>query len=316
MTEEIEIPSVDTFVDGALLAESFAGAVAVTRHLYDQLGSSEPPLQTLIHVASGIARGANNLAYPSVVAFSSVGRDDAARAVQSAFLAVAVARALDDSPAVLAGIALAALLVDAGRARLARESSIDLEVFRELPDSLDLLCPAATAALGVQHSPSALCEAASLMAFEAAWLERPRLGRLHRGKLPPLLSSRILRACRALLERIAPRKNEDTATPLDALAHLARDLESDPAAFALLRNVIGSVPVGTVVELESGEWGVVGPEASCQPGQPVLHLVVDSKGQVAEQPELLDLDGIPVRIVRAIEARDVHFNVARALARA
>jgi hypothetical protein len=62
-------------------------------------------------------------------------------------------------------------------------------VFRELPDSLDALVPASSAALGIASATSRAMEGSAATAFEVAWLERPRLGLLYAGQLPPRIFS-------------------------------------------------------------------------------------------------------------------------------
>lgn len=306
MSEERDSVLPDGAADGALALELYASAVVATRRCYAALARANPPLAELEHVAACIARSASNPALTITLALAAAARDDAARAVQSACLAVRVARAASTREQDLTGIALAALLVDSGRVRLANASSIDLDVFSELPDSLNHLAPAATAALGVGGERSPLRETAALTAFEVAWLERPRLGALYQGERSPRLSSRVLLACRALLMRTAPMTRDAELSPFDALLELASKPGADTVALRLLADAIGYVPVGTVVELASGAWGVAGPRPAAEPGRPVLFALVDAQGAIPDPPSELEEH----EIVRVITPKEAHFNPA------
>lgn len=306
MSEEGDSVVPDGVADGALALELYAAAVVATRRCYAALAQANPPMAELEHVAACVARSASNPALAITVALAAAARDDAALAVQSACLAVRVARRASTREQDLTGMALAALLVDSGRVRLATASAIDLDVFSELPDSLNHLAPAATAALAVGGERSPLREAAALTAFEVAWLERPRLGALYQGEHEPRLSSRVLLACRALLMRTAPRTHDAELSPFDALRELASKPGADTVAVRLLADAIGYVPVGTVVELASGAWGVAGPQPAAEPGRPVLFGLVDARGAIPGRPSELG----EREIVRVITPKRAHFNPA------
>jgi len=298
----------DVSPDGAAALELYARAVVATRHAYRRLALEDPPVSELEKVAEQVTKSAKNPALSVVLALAPAARDDAARAVQAAFVVSRVARGAADHERALVTLALAALLVDAGRARLASASHIDLEVFDKLPDALDLLSPAATATLGVTGARSPLREAASITAFEAAWLERPRLGPLYGGALGPRLAARLVCAARALLSCIAPKSGDAELSPFEALHNLATRPGADVSALALLSNTLGPIPVGTVVELPTGAWAVVGPEAAPDPRRPVLWELVDPRGRASEPGRELALP--EAGIVRPIAARKAHFNPA------
>lgn len=309
MTDEVAALTPEREPDGALALELYASAVVATRWVYRRLAAHEPPLAELEHVADCIANAAPNPALTIALALAPSDRGDAARAVQSAFLAVRIARRAVDADSDLPRVALAALLVDAGRTRLAAASAIDLDVFSELPDSLDALAPAATAALGIGAAGSASREAAALTAFEVAWLERPRLGPAYQGKLPPRLLARVLVACRALLAKVAPASRADALSPFHAMRELCSKPGADALALRLLADTVGHIPAGTVVELESGAWGVVGPEPSRDPRRPVVWGLVDARGRFQDPPPRLD----QAAVSRAIAPKEGRFNPAFAL---
>jgi hypothetical protein len=294
----------------------FTAAIAIVERLYDLLRTASPEertsLEPLERIAQSIASTSANAVLPAVVTLAGTGGDDAARAVQSACLAVAAARRHVRDPRSLRRLALAALLVDAGRARLAGHAGVDLQVFRELPEELDALAPACSAALAVASARSPALESAAATAFEVAWLERPRLGPLYGGELDARLSSRLLLVVRRLLARIAPRGTDAPVSPLDALSALLSEEDADVIALGILVDAIGILPVGTVVELESGEWAIVTPSQVAAPlERPVLRLLTNSKGVAHDRPPLLEPDR-SFELYSALPASATRFNLARA----
>jgi hypothetical protein len=286
--------------DATLAFELYASAVVATRHCFARLAEHEPPLAELDHVAGCIARMAHDPALTIAVPLAAAANDDPSRAVQCAFIAARVAQRAGATETATVGAVLAALLVDSGRARLASGTDIDLNVFSELPDSLDVLAPAATVALAITGAKSELRQWAALSAFEVAWLERPRLGELYQGELSPRLLSRIIVACRALLVRVSPKTRDEALSPFTALRQLCSEPGADHVALGLLARAIGAIPVGTVVELTSRDQGVVGPEPNQDPKRPALRTL---GGQALEGPS----------IVRVVEPEGDHPSAAFAL---
>lgn len=286
--------------DAALALELYAGAVVATQRCYARLVEHEPPLDELDRVAQCIAHAAHDPGLAIAVPLAAASNDDPSRAVQCAFVAARVAHRAGASESAIVAAALSALLVDAGRARLASGASIDLDVFNELPDSLDALAPAATVALAIAGARSQHRQWAALTAFEVAWLERPRLGVLYQAALPPRLLSRAIVACRALFARILPKARGEAASPFAAFHQLCTQPEPDRVALGLLADAIGTVPVGTVVEVSSGEWAVVAPEPQRDPTCPALRTLA---GEVLDGPT----------IVRVIEPRGAHSSAVFAL---
>ncbi|MBI3204999.1 MAG: hypothetical protein HYZ29_25910 [Myxococcales bacterium] len=280
--------------DAALAIELYASSVVATRHCFGRMGDPEPPLGELDHVGECIAQAAANPTLGIALALAPSESDDASRAVQSALIAARVAHLNGASTDGVSTAALSALYVDAGRARLASASSLDLSVFSELPDSLDHLAPAATVAAAITGARPPLRQWAALTAFEVAWLERPRLGALYHDALAPRLMTRVLLACRALLTRVAPRSRDVGVSPLSALHELCSSPSADRVALALLVQAVGHIPVGTVVEVTGGHWAVVGPEVSPDPRRPQL------RGLDAES---LAPDATIVRVIEPTSAR-------------
>ena len=94
---------------------------------------------------------------------------------------------------------------------------------------------------------------------------------------------------------------------------------SDPVLVRLLVAALGAVPVGTVVELDTGEWAVVAapPADPTRIDQPRIRVVTDTKGRAREQLVELDLAvgprGSLPSIQRIVPPGKARFNVAAAL---
>jgi hypothetical protein len=107
---------------------------------------------------------------------------------------------------------------------------------------------------------------------------------------------------------------------LDALAAVAQLPTVDEMLFKLVVQALGVMPTGTVVEFETGEWGiVVGPSQNRNAvARPRIKVVTDRSGQVFAKPKEIDL-GAPSkgarfpRIVGIIEPSRARFNVTSVL---
>lgn len=288
--------------EGQAAIRIVTASIAITERWYELLGSAAPgeptSLEPLERIAQSIAAISANGVLPAIVTLSATGRDFAARAIQSACLGVAAARRHVRDPRALRRLALAALLVDAGRARLSEEE--------------DDQVPTASAGLALSSAGSAALESAGMTAFEVAWLERPRLGKLYDGALEPRLSSRLLVVVRRFLERIAPRNDATPASPLDALRALLAEDDADLVALGILVDAVGVLPVGTVVQLGSGEWAIVAPAATrTAVDHPPLRYLTDEKGTAHPRSPLVERPK-QVRITRTLSGKETRFNLARA----
>jgi hypothetical protein len=102
---------------------------------------------------------------------------------------------------------------------------------------------------------------------------------------------------------------------LDALAAVSQLPNIDKVAYRLLVAAIGLMPTGTVVEFETGEWGiVVGPSNNkAAVGKPRIKLITDRAGRVFDQPKEIDLGETEKRryppITGVIEPDKARFNV-------
>jgi hypothetical protein len=300
----------------------YASALLVMRKFFDEVAQGVVPLP---HRIKRVAQRLVTLAEagdPTMLGLMTMihaHRDDAGRALQAAILAVALGRELTNDRVSLARIALAALMADAGRVRLAGSAGRDRLV--PLGDEDEAAVPAMTSAVnlatGGVNPPAAL---RTVLGHEATWLEREELlGPLHGRELPPLLASRLLRLVRAVLDRLAPRDTSLPLAPMDAIAAAAALPDGDPVLLRLLVRALGIIPVGTVVEFETGEWAVV-VAASSHPeafDRPQVKLLTDRQGRALEQPKLVDLGAssgarVHPRISHILPPANTKFNVTRA----
>jgi len=215
---------------------------------------------------------------------------------------------------------MTALMGDVGKVRVAGVKGRDELI--ELGDSAQAQVPAATAtvciATGGVNVPSAL---RTVVSTEATWLERERLlGPLYQKQRGPLTEAQILRLARAVVDELAPRDAAVPArSPLDALEAVSGTPGIDPVLLRLLIQAMGLLPTGSVVEFETGEWGVViGPsKAENAFDRPVVKLVTDRAGKALEPPREVDLGSsgsgtrVYPRITNVLPPKQARFNVTR-----
>ena len=289
--------------------ERIATGKAVMPHRVKRIG------QRLISLAEGDA-----VPMLALTSLANAHRDDAGRAVQCAILAILTARKLTANRSALSQIAMTALLADIGRVQL---SGIDgLDRFVQLGDAVEEAVPATTAALCIATGGVNMHNAMrTVIAHEATHLERQELlGPPYQRTMSPLFQARIVHVVRALLQRVAPRDGRRPMSPLDGLAALAQDPAIDAIAYKLLVQAIGLLPTGTVVEFETGEWGVVlGPSAYPNtPTKPRIKIVTGASGEVLRKPKEIDL-GEPASgrrlpaIAAVVDPSRSGFNAAAAL---
>jgi len=215
---------------------------------------------------------------------------------------------------------MAGLIADMGRVRIAGSKN---DTYVQLGDEAERNVPALTAALCIASGGVNVQNALrTVSTFEATQLERHMLlGALYKRQMAPLIQSKILHTVRALLDHMAPRDTARALSALDALAAVAQLPSIDATIFKLVVQALGVLPTGTVVEFETGEWGiVVGPSQNRNAvARPRIRLVTDRSGQVFAKPKEIDLGTqakgaarFP-RIVGIIEPSRARFNVTSVL---
>ena len=305
------------------ILQLYAIALMVMRKFYDGVatgGNIMPHRVKRLAQKLVVLAETGNPAVLGMSALAHAHRDDAGRAVQTAILSVVVGRQITRDRVLLSQLAMTGLLVETGQVRVAGPERRGQLI--ALPDAENGQVPAATGGICVSSGginvPSAL---RSVVAFETTWSERQDLlGSLPFGGKAPLPQTHILRAVRRLLDLLAPR--EATVRPLgavDALAALAADQSLDPLVVRLLVRAVGIIPVGSVLEFETGEWAVVvGPSANPQALHlPRVRVVTDARGNAVSPPREIDLGDAPEartlpRVKNVIDPHHARFNVTQA----
>ncbi|HEX2676008.1 MAG TPA: hypothetical protein VHM19_05195, partial [Polyangiales bacterium] len=298
---------------------AYASALVVMRQFFEKMSKGKTVLPHRVkRIAQRLVALAENDegALLTMLTLANAHRDEAGRAVQTAILSVAVARRLTTSRNTLSQLAMAALMADVGRVRIAGTTST--ERFVQLAEDVERAVPAVTSALCISTGGVNVANALrTVTTFEATYIERQAvLGPIYKRQMPAMIQSKILHTVRAVFEFLAPRDTSRAMSPLDALAAVARLPNIDETVLKLLLQSIGLMPTGTVVEFETGEWGiVVGPSTNRTAiARPRIKLITDRSGQVFAKPKEIDL-GAPSqgrrfpRITGVIEPTRARFNV-------
>jgi hypothetical protein len=302
---------------------AYASGLVVMRQFFDKIAKGKTVMPHRVkRIAQRLVALAENddSCLLSMLTLANAHRDEAGRAVQSAILALVVARRLTTDRTNLAQIAMAALIADIGRARVAGNKT---DTFVQLSEDAERAIPALTSALCIASGGVNVQNALrTVTAFEATQLERQHLlGALYKRQMAPLIQSKILHIVRSLLDRMAPRDTARSMSALDALAAVSRLPTVDETLFKLAVQALGVMPTGTVVEFETGEWGIViGPSQNRGAvARPRIKLVTDRNGQIFAKPKEIDL-GVPTkggarfpRIVGIIEPSRARFNITSVL---
>jgi hypothetical protein len=301
----------------------YASALVVLRRFFDGIAAGSP---VVVHRVKRVAQAFVSLAEKgdtALLALTTLGnahRDDAGRALQTAILALALGRRLTDDRVALARLVMAAMLADVGRIRIAGVAGRDRLV--PLGEEAESAVPPVASGIGiVTGGVNPQSAQRTVVVFETTWLERAKLlGSVYAGALPPLLMAKLLRVARVVHELMAPRDASRPVTVLEALRAAARAPDVDATLLKLLVSALGLTPAGSVVELATGEWGVVvGPSSNPEAtDRPRVRLVVDRRGQVLDPPREVDLGAPsqpqpPPEIVRIVPPSEARFNVTRAL---
>ncbi|MBN2195957.1 MAG: protein kinase [Polyangiaceae bacterium] len=244
-------------------------------------------------------------------------RHAAARAFHAAILVAAAARAAGADRVAAARLTLATLLFGAGRAISASPSPADNVAAIALLAAIVNPADADGRAAGVIAARVAeLLDTPSLrrsMRPPGAAISRPPPSR------PRIMSAELVATVVDLLDSMCPPGGVQTVwTAAEALRTLAVSGTRSHHAVGALVGVLGAVPLGTVVELNDGSWGVVTvPSVHAQEfDRPTVRLVVDGAGGVLEHPTTRNLavaNEPPDRIIRVIPVGSSRFNAARAI---
>ncbi len=294
----------------------YASAVVIMRRFYEDLQASRYILPRRIkRIAQSLVDlgGGSNPAFLGVTEVRNANFDEAGRAVNTAILAVSMAREVTQDRAILSQIAMAAMMHDVARPRAMALSqaagpampgmSGPTTLSEDQEDRLAAGSAAVLTALGRVNEPSIT---RTVLAFEALWIRRQTwLGPVYWGARGATLHAKLIAVSRRYNDLLTPEPGVLPPTPDYAVAALSEEL-TDPQDRIVLRmlvSALGLLPMGTVVQLATGEVAEVvrGPKG---PGEkPRVRLLMDQNGQQLHPVEV-ELSQDPQRQVARIMSVD------------
>jgi hypothetical protein len=295
---EVEVLSTEQRV-----VRTYASAIVIMRRFFEDLGRSRYVLprrikrvaQSLVDLSDG-----STPAFLGVTEVRNQNHDSAGRAVNTAILAVTMAREVTQDRVLLAQIAMAAMMHDVGRPRAAAlsagrrpgEAALAAKISEDSEDKLAAGTAAVLTALGRVNEPTIM---RTVVAYEALWLRRRRfIGPLYRSLRLPTLHAKILQIARRYNDLLTPEPGLSPPSPDFAVATLADEMPdaADRTILRMLVAALGFFPAGTVVRLTSNEIAEVlaSPPLRVAPlNMPVVRLVMDADGGVLDRVVEVDL---------------------------
>jgi hypothetical protein len=298
------------------IVRMYASAVVIMRRFFEDLQASRYILprrikriaQSLVDLSDG-----STPAFLGVTEVRNANFDEAGRAVNTAILAVSMAREVTQDRAILSQIAMAGMMHDVARPRAMALSQAagpampgmagPTTLSEDQEDRLAAGAAAVLTALGRVNEPSIT---RTVLTFEALWLRRQQwLGPVYWGARAPTLHAKLIAIARRYNDLLTPEPGLLPPTPDYAVAALSDELKDpqDRTVLRMLVSALGLLPMGTVVQLATGEVAEVvrGPKG---PGEkPRVRLVMDQNGQQL-QPVEIELAQDPHRQVVRVMSVD------------
>ncbi|MEM6789510.1 MAG: DnaJ domain-containing protein [Myxococcota bacterium] len=244
------------------IVRTYATSIVVMRRFLQALPAG---LETLPNRVRRIAQQFSDLgavqspAFLGTMALYNARHEHAGRAVNTAMIALGMARQITDDKRLLSRLALACLLYDVGVPRVFGTGPLgEDQVGLNLPTLIDDQIPELPAATAVVTTAlggmSAVSKTTTVLIYEAIHLaRRDVLGAVYEGARAPTLEANIVAVARRFNELIAdPEEQHDADDAVRALWHAARDDETNQTAVRLLMGALGLFPTGTLVSLASG----------------------------------------------------------------
>lgn len=299
------------------IVRAYASAVVIMRRFFEDLSASRYVLPRRIkRIAQSLVdlSDASTASYLGVTEVRNANYDEAGRAVNTAILAVSIARETTQDRAVLCQIALAAMMHDVARPRalaLAGAGGAPMPgmagpstLSEDQEDRLAAGAAAVLTALGRVNEPSIT---RTVLTFEALWLRRRTwLGPVYWGARSPTMHATIVAIARRYNDLLTPEPGLPPPTTDFAVATLANEL-SDPQDRTVLRmlvSALGLLPTGTVVQLSTGEIAEVVRGARGGGDKPRVKIVADANGTAFPQPLEVELAQDPRRTVHRVLSVD------------
>ncbi len=303
----------ESLTDDKRIVRMYASAVVIMRRFFEDLQASRYVLprrikriaQSLVDLGAGSAP-----AFLGVTEVRNANFDEAGRAVNTAILAVSMAREVTQERPVLAQIAMAAMMHDVARPRAMALSHADgpplvgmhapAVLSEDQEDRLASGVAAVLTAVGRVNEPSIT---RTVLAFEAQWIRRRTwLGPVYWGARPPTLHATVIAVAQRYNGLLTPEPGLEPPTPDVAVAVLAEELKEaqERAVLRMLVAALGLLPQGTVVQLATGEMAEVIRGPRSQGESPRVRLLTDSSGRPTAPVEMELAEDRHRRVVRVV----------------
>ena len=305
-----------------LAARCYAKAVVVMRRLFEEIQHSRHVLPVRVRRASQQLVDVSSSAAAELLAMAVLHNargDDASRAVNTAILAELITRELGGDPRLLGRIAMAAMLCDVGKPRVAGVDPTGEARFGGIMPRLGeeqyAELPAATAAMmTLLGGVSDVGMTQTAMVYEALHLQHAdRLEPAYGGLRHPTVAGRIIAMARRFTELNADADVDPPRTPAEIMTILQLGAVDplDLGVFRALASVLHIYPTGALVELSSHQIAQVlcSPTDPAAFARPVVGVLVDANGQRLARPRELHLAQLPpsddaIHIVRVLALPD------------
>ncbi|OJY16945.1 MAG: hypothetical protein BGO98_12265 [Myxococcales bacterium 68-20] len=292
------------------IVRAYASAVVIMRRFFEDLSASRYVLPRRIkRIAQSLVdlSDASTASFLGVTEVRNANYDEAGRAVNTAILAVSIARETIQERTTLAQIAMAAMMHDVARPRalalagaggspmpgMAGPSTLS----EDQEDRLAAGAAAVLTALGRVNEPSIT---RTVLTFEALWLRRRTwLGPVYWGARTPTFHASIIAVARRYNDLLTPEPGLPPPTTDYAVATLANELTDaqDRTVLRMLVSALGLLPLGTMVQLSTGEVAEVTRGTKGLGERPCVAVIADANGQQYPQPVEIDLAQDPRRTV-------------------
>jgi len=294
------------------IVRMYASAVVIMRRFFEDLQASRYILprrikriaQSLVDLSEG-----STPSFLGVTEVRNANFDEAGRAVNTSILSVLMAREVTTDRVILAQIAMAAMMHDVSRPRaLALMAAAGpampgmqgpTTLSEDQEDRLAAGAAAVLTALGRVNEPSIT---RTVLAFEALWIRRQTwLGPVYWGARSPTLHAKVIAVARRYNDLLTPEPGLPPPTPDYAVAVLSEELKEpvDRTVLRMLVSALGLLPMGTVVQLATGEVAEVvrGPKG---PGEKPRVCIMANAAGARVSPVEVELAQEPHRQVTRI----------------
>ncbi len=296
-------------------ARTFAAALMILKSFYGDLRSGNyEPRQGVKRISQKLVSASELEArlLLSIAAVPSVDPDRTQTLLATAIVALAMANQLATDRSLLSAIVTAALLHDVGRPRIVGHSAGVARTLNADEEALQLSSSVvAITALGKLHPPNLT---RAVLVHETHAMQAGIAP--YRAKRTPLLASRIIALARTFVELRTPTPTAAALT-LDDAVQVLDGQAADNTGRALIKLLVGALglfPAGTMVELSTGEMGVVlaTPSLPVDFARPPVRILYDESAQLLPEPLDIDLATEPRRTIRkAIDSTDQQMRQMR-----